>query len=103
MSPSEVLEALKTSVKVNASHIDKVFIVLSGRIEKGHEDAIKEIFKWLKLHKYDENVVMVYTKCENMTLIEKQKAMASKFQCLIKMKRGGTIMDGKFGRDSTFC
>jgi len=77
MSPSEVLEALKTSVKVNASHIDKVFIVLSGRIEKGHEDAIKEIFKWLKLHKYDENVVMVYTKCENMTLIEKQKAMAS--------------------------
>ena len=78
MSPRDVLEAIKGSVKVNASYIDKVIIVCSGRIEKGHLDSIKEIMKWLKLEKYQDNVVLVYTKCENMTQSKKEVELSSK-------------------------
>ena len=78
MSPHDVLDAIKGSVKVNASFIDKVIIVCSGRIEKGHLDSINEIMKWLKLENFQDNVALVYTKCENMTQSKKMIELASK-------------------------
>ena len=86
MSPRDVLEAIKGSVKVNASYIDKVIIVCSGRIEKGHLDSIKEIMKWLKLENYQDNVALVYTKCENMNQGKKLTELSSKFNNNIKIK-----------------
>ena len=66
MSPKQVLDAIKTSVKVNATFLDKVVIVLSGRVEAEHKQSIKNFMSWLKLHEYQDNVVVVYTKCEGM-------------------------------------
>ena len=80
MTPRAVLEAIKGSVKVNASYIDKVIIVCSGRIEKGHLDSIKEIMKWLKLENYQDNVALVYTKCESMTQGKKSTELSSRLK-----------------------
>ena len=78
MSTREVLDAVKASVKVNATVIDKVVIVLSGRVEKGHEDSIKDVMKWLKLHQFSENISLLYTKCEDMTPSEKYDEIVGK-------------------------
>ena len=67
MSTTEVLDSIKGSVKVNATEIDKVVIILSGRVEKGHEESIGDILGWLKMDKYPENLCLMYTKCEDMS------------------------------------
>eukprot|EP00090_Calanus_glacialis_P020934 TRINITY_DN32314_c0_g1_i1.p1 TRINITY_DN32314_c0_g1~~TRINITY_DN32314_c0_g1_i1.p1 ORF type:complete len:442 (+),score=124.57 TRINITY_DN32314_c0_g1_i1:107-1432(+) len=64
----QVLNVIKTSVKVNLCHIDKVIVVCSGRIESNHVQAIKQFLKWLKYKKYRNQFVFVYNKadyCDN--------------------------------------
>ena len=83
LTPKEVYNAIKASVKLNMAYIDRVVIVCSGRIEKGHEDAIKQFMKWLSHSSYKKNFVLVYGKADTLSeqqKIENCKAMCDKFQ-----------------------
>ena len=77
MSVTEVLDTIRTSVQVNATDIDKIVLVLSGRVERGHKDSVKKAMEWLKLKDYPENVCLVYTKCEDLSPTEKYTELSS--------------------------
>ena len=78
LTPIQVLDAIKSSVRVNATFIDKVVICLSGRIEKEHQMSIKNFMNWLKLRDYQNNVILVYTKCEGMDAGEKLEHLSGR-------------------------
>ena len=77
MSVTEVLDAIRTSVQENATEIDKIFLVLSGRVERGHKESVKKAMEWLQLKDYPENVCLVYTKCEDLTPTERYTELSS--------------------------
>ena len=72
MSPSQVLAAIQSSVRVNLSYIDKLVVVCSGRLEQGHVDSIKQFLSWLNYEKYRRKFVFVYNKADQMSLADRQ-------------------------------
>ena len=56
---------IKSSVKVNVCHIDKVVVVCSGRIEGQHAQAVQQFMKWLKYKKHRNQFVFVYNKADH--------------------------------------
>eukprot|EP00092_Neocalanus_flemingeri_P036942 GFUD01040216.1.p1 GENE.GFUD01040216.1~~GFUD01040216.1.p1 ORF type:complete len:429 (-),score=69.60 GFUD01040216.1:11-1297(-) len=82
LSASDVLEAIKSSVKINLAKIDKVVIVCAGRIEGPHVQAIRQFMTWLQFSKYKENFVLVYNKSDLLSEQQKMEnllTMCSKF------------------------
>ena len=61
----QVLSVIKTSVKVNLCHIDKVIIVCSGRMENNHVQSIKQFMKWLQYKKYRNQFIFIYNKADH--------------------------------------
>eukprot|EP01013_Petalomonas_cantuscygni_P016456 TRINITY_DN3345_c0_g1_i1.p1 TRINITY_DN3345_c0_g1~~TRINITY_DN3345_c0_g1_i1.p1 ORF type:complete len:446 (+),score=52.82 TRINITY_DN3345_c0_g1_i1:163-1500(+) len=57
-----VISIVRQHLKHNMPHIDTVVFVISGRIEKAHQDSIKQIMKWLKFSTHKANFVFVYNK-----------------------------------------
>ena len=57
---------IKHSVKVNLGYIDKVVIVCSGRIERGHVDSIKQFMKWLRFQEFKRKFVFIYNKSDTL-------------------------------------
>ena len=64
-TPKQVLDVIKSSVKVNVCHIDKVVVVCSGRIEGQHAQAVQQFMKWLKYKKHRNQFVFVYNKADH--------------------------------------
>ena len=64
-TPKQVLDVIKSSVKVNMCHIDKVVVVCSGRIEGHHVQAIGQFMKWLEYKKHRDQFVFVYNKADH--------------------------------------
>ena len=60
----QVLSVIKTSVKVNLCHIDKVIIVCSGRMENNVQ-SIKQFMKWLQYKKYRNQFIFIYNKADH--------------------------------------
>ena len=48
MSENEVFNLVQDKLKTNLLHIDRVFIVCSGRLETYHQLAIKQFMHWLR-------------------------------------------------------
>ena len=63
----QVLQMIKSSVKVNIAHIDKVVIVCSGRIERQHEKAICQFMTWLQYSQHKGNFVFIYNKADGLS------------------------------------
>jgi hypothetical protein len=61
----EVYGLVKDSSVANMICIDKVVIVCAGRIEKEHQNAVKQFTKWPQYEKYKPNFVFIYNKCES--------------------------------------
>ena len=64
-TPKQVLDVIKSSVKVNVCHIDKVVVVCSGRIEGQHAAAVQQFMKWLQYKKNRNQFVFVYNKADH--------------------------------------
>ena len=64
-TPKQVLDVIKSSVKVNLCHIDKVVVVCSGRVESHHVQAISQFMKWLHYKKHRNQFVFVYNKADH--------------------------------------
>jgi hypothetical protein len=71
MSSTDVLEVIKSSVKVNMSYIDKVIIICSGRIEGAHVEAIQQFMRWLSYEKYKQKFVLIHNKSDGLSEAEK--------------------------------
>ena len=76
MSSNEVLEVIKSSVKVNMAYIDKVIIVCSARIEGAHVEAIQQFMSWLSYEKYKQKFVLIYNKSDGLSEAEKLENIA---------------------------
>jgi hypothetical protein len=73
-SEQEVVMLLKHFLKVQMTHIDKVVVVVSGRIEQAHVRSIRQILDWLDFQNHPFNFVFVYNKadqCRNLATIER--------------------------------
>lgn len=75
-SSLQVLEVIKSSVKVNVAHIDKVIIVCSGRIEGAHVEAIKQFMIWLSFEKYKLKFCFIYNKSDGLSEEEKMENLS---------------------------
>jgi GTP-binding protein EngB required for normal cell division len=66
LSAAEVLQLVKDSVKLNMLQVDSVVVVVSGRIEGAHADAIKTVLEWLKYNSGDNymNFSFIYNKAD---------------------------------------
>ena len=64
-TPKQVLDVIKSSVKVNLCHLDKVVIVCSGRIECHHVKAIQQLLKWLQYKKHRNQFIFIYNKADH--------------------------------------
>ena len=64
-TPKQVMTVIKSSVKVNLCHIDKVVVVCSGRIEANHVQAIQQFLKWLQYKKHKNQFIFVYNKADH--------------------------------------
>ncbi len=67
MSSTDVLEVIKSSVKINVGYLDKVIVVCSGRIEKAHVDSIKQFMTWLQFESYKQKFCFIYAKSDTLT------------------------------------
>ena len=76
MSSTEVLEVIKSSVKINVTYIDKVIIVCSGRIERAHVEAIQQFMGWLSYEKYQQKFVLIHNKSDGLSEREKLENIA---------------------------
>jgi len=97
MSPADVLEAIKLSVKVNASYIDKVVIVCSGRMEKAHADSIRALLGWLKFKQNRNKFVFILNKSDLLSEVDKQHnlaAMLDRFDVNTEQRYTWTHEDG---------
>jgi len=83
LSSDQVLEAIKSSVKINLVKIDKVIIVCAGRIELAHQQAIQQFMEWLQFRDYKDNFVLIYNKSDLLSQAQKMEnlsMMRSKFE-----------------------
>ena len=64
-TPKQVLEVIKSSVKVNLCHVDKVVIVCSGRIETHHVQAVRQFMKWLQYKNHRNQFIFIYNKADH--------------------------------------
>ena len=71
-----MLELIKGSVKINLAYIDKVVIICSGRIEKTHQESIKQFMIWLDYKKYIKKFVFIYSKCDGKSDADKMNNLA---------------------------
>eukprot|EP00092_Neocalanus_flemingeri_P071690 GFUD01088148.1.p1 GENE.GFUD01088148.1~~GFUD01088148.1.p1 ORF type:complete len:655 (-),score=157.51 GFUD01088148.1:124-2088(-) len=65
LSETEVYDLIKDSIRANLVYIDKVAIVCSGRIERAHKEAVKNIMNWLDYEHNKENFVFLYNKSDS--------------------------------------
>ena len=82
LSTNQVLALVKNSVKVNLTHLDKVVICCSGRLEADHKKSIKQFMEWLKYNDNKRNFVFFYTKTDGLTEEEKQRNLLSMCEAL---------------------
>ena len=73
LSPEEVYNVVKDSVKANMVFIDKVVVVCYGRIQKDHKDSIGKFMEWLRYEKYKTNFIFVYNKQEGVPMADRQQ------------------------------
>ena len=76
MSSNEVIEVIKSSVKVNVAKIDKVIIMCSGRISMKHIQAIRQFMVWLSYDKFPQKFVFIYNKSDGLSEAEKLENIA---------------------------
>ena len=76
ISSRQVLDVIKTSVKINMAYIDKVIIICSGRIEGAHVEAIQQFMRWLSYEKYKQKFVLIYNKSDGLSESEKMENIA---------------------------
>ena len=51
----EVEYLIKFFLKHNLTHVDRIVVICSGRIEKAHADSIKALLQWLGYDSYERN------------------------------------------------
>jgi hypothetical protein len=80
LDPIEVDRIIKEAIKGNCLKIHKVLVVVSGRLQKEHQDSIKQILSWLGYDpkatrgpSFSESVFFIYTKCDGQTEEKKQQ------------------------------
>jgi len=63
----DIMDAI-TAIKANVSSsvIDKVIVVCSNRIEKGHIEAISQFMDWLSYESHKDNFVFIYNKADDL-------------------------------------
>merc|ERR1712048_949251 len=66
MTATEVLEAAKQSVTIHQFRIDKVVMLMTGRIEGEQLKQARNFLKWLRYEKYPRNFAFVYTKADQI-------------------------------------
>ena len=99
MSPADVLEAIKSGVRVNLTHIDKVVVVCAGRLEKAHTDSIQAFLGWLSFTKHRDKFVFIYNKSDMLSSAEKQLnllGMCDKFGAKINENTKWVTVRGDF-------
>ena len=98
----QVLNVIKSSVKVNLYHIDKVVVVCSGRIESNHVQAIQQFLKWLRYKKNRSQFVFVYNKADHCdSEEEKQENVVGMMELLGAKQVTRTVTDDlQEGRES---
>ena len=77
LSPDQVYNVVKDSVKANMVYIDKVVIKCYGRIQKDHRDSIGKFMEWLRYTNYKTNFVFVYNKQEGIPTAERSQHLIS--------------------------
>jgi len=84
LSQTEVLLLLKDRINI-ISHINKIFVVVNHKHEKGHYEGIMNIFDWLSVIQLPSLVHFIITKCEGIKiditkkLIEEYKSKYSQY------------------------
>lgn len=75
LAPTEVLALIKQKIRTNILHVDRVLIVCSGRIERDHVAAIKQIMEWLKYDDgyYNWNFTFLYNKADQMLPAQRER------------------------------
>eukprot|EP00092_Neocalanus_flemingeri_P025935 GFUD01028109.1.p1 GENE.GFUD01028109.1~~GFUD01028109.1.p1 ORF type:complete len:521 (+),score=131.24 GFUD01028109.1:141-1703(+) len=87
LSETEVYDLIKDSIRANLVYIDKVVIVCSGRIERAHKEAVKNIMNWLDYEHNKENFVFLYNKSDSDSEDTRQQnlvTMCEKFDISIE-------------------
>ena len=79
-TPKQVLEVIKSSVKVNLCHVDKVVIVCSGRIETHHVQAVRQFMKWLQYKNHRNQFIFIYNKADHCDSEEQKVENTGMFQ-----------------------
>ena len=90
-SATQILSMIKSSVKVNMAHIDRVVIVCSNRIERDHATAIKQFMGWLQYEQYKSNFVFIYNKADGLTEGEKKQNILAMTEILEASLTEGTV------------
>ena len=88
---TQILSMIKSSVKVNMAHIDRVVIVCSNRIERDHATAIKQFMGWLQYEQYKNNFVFIYNKADGLTEGEKKQNILAMIDVLDASLTEGTV------------
>ena len=68
ISPGAVCSLVKDYIKTNIGYIDKLVILVSGRIERQHAESIRQILTWLNFYKQPQgrrgNYLFIYNKAD---------------------------------------
>ena len=68
ISADAVCRLIKDFIRTNVGYIDKLVILVSGRIEKAHADSIRQILDWLKFYNLSQdergNYLFVYNRAD---------------------------------------
>jgi len=87
--PATVLqELIQQKLKGNFAYIDRVVIVCSGRIERGHQEAIHQFMKWLNFEQYAANFTFIYNKADTVDEEEREQNL---FQMCKLLKTGDHV------------
>jgi len=81
-------ELIQQKLKGNFAYIDRVVIVCSGRIERGHQEAIHQFMKWLSFDQYAANFTFIYNKADTVDEEEREQDL---FQMCKLLKTGDTV------------
>lgn len=76
LTSSEVMSLIKDKVKLNFMYIDMVVVMCSGRVEKLHADAAKQVMNWLKYSEYVFNFTFIYGKADLVPEDEREANLA---------------------------
>lgn len=77
LTSSEVLSLIKQKIKLAATSIDAVVVLVAGRIEGEHQRAIQQALDWLQFKHYPANFTFLYNKSERLDESGKLEALAN--------------------------